>query len=265
MFLVSVLFIAVTSVLFKLCRDAVTRLFPSHRDRLKMVFGREFLATLEICVGAFEGGIVIETEGLQQFSLVVFGCCVWRFLTWSPEDTACPYSVLGMAVSRKISGKEVLARLFAQLLAAAFSLKAVSFFWDFGLHPRHQGKAFLESWYRCGTHVSTDILTAAVVEALGTCVLAFGVMALPHLTSNMELLFVPLASALIVATVLLGIEYTGGYYNPILASAKTFGCRGTTYGEHLFVYWVSSAVGYFVAESLYEICRPRLPKKLRSE
>ena len=36
---------------------------------------------------------------------------------------------------------------------------------------------------------------------------------------------------------LLGIEFTGMYLNPINATNQTFGCHGTGKLEHLIVYW----------------------------
>lgn len=43
------------------------------------------------------------------------------------------------------------------------------------------------------------------------------------------------------------LNTTGGYFNPIMASALAMGCEGNTLLEHLSVYWIGSLGGGIVA------------------
>ena len=141
--------------------------------------------------------LVLEHDGLWAFCWVLFGLCAWRFLAWTEEETACPYTVLGLAASRTISWREVGFRIAAHLIAAAVSLewgirmflfllsytqlhteqwhshavafqwdlvirfppmhRAMSYFWHLELHPKHVGKYLAESWYHCGTHINVSV------------------------------------------------------------------------------------------------------------
>lgn len=40
---------------------------------------------------------------------------------------------------------------------------------------------------------------------------------------------------------------TGGFFNPIMASALTFGCEGHTMIEHFSVYWGGALIGGLAA------------------
>ena len=44
-----------------------------------------------------------------------------------------------------------------------------------------------------------------------------------------------------------GINMTGMYFNPAMATGHTFGCKGTTAWEHVFVYWIGPFIGCFLA------------------
>lgn len=44
---------------------------------------------------------------------------------------------------------------------------------------------------------------------------------------------------------------TGGYFNPVLATALKFGCQGHTVTEHVVVYWGGSCVGSALSVFLY--------------
>jgi len=50
-------------------------------------------------------------------------------------------------------------------------------------------------------------------------------------------------SVVTVLLVMFALNTTGGYFNPIMASALTFGCEGNSLFEHLAVYWIGSLVG----------------------
>lgn len=50
---------------------------------------------------------------------------------------------------------------------------------------------------------------------------------------------------------------SGGYFNPILASALTFGCSGCTYKEHLLVYWVAAILGAIASKEAIKYYRAK--------
>jgi len=48
------------------------------------------------------------------------------------------------------------------------------------------------------------------------------------------------------------MNISGGYFNPVLATATQFGCFGSTPAEHFFVYWVAETVGAILAHIAWE-------------
>lgn len=43
--------------------------------------------------------------------------------------------------------------------------------------------------------------------------------------------------------VVAAFNYSGGYFNPVLATALKWGCSGHTNIEHIIVYWIGACVG----------------------
>lgn len=38
-------------------------------------------------------------------------------------------------------------------------------------------------------------------------------------------------------------NFSGGYFNPALATSLKYGCKGNTFVEHMVVYWLGASVG----------------------
>ena len=58
-------------------------------------------------------------------------------------------------------------------------------------------------------------------------------------------------SGVTVALCISALNYSGGFFNPILASALTLNCRGNNLAEHIFVYWLASLAGGIVARTIH--------------
>lgn len=46
-------------------------------------------------------------------------------------------------------------------------------------------------------------------------------------------------------------NYSGGYFNPVLATALKWGCSGHTNLEHIIVYWIGACVGALASVPLF--------------
>lgn len=47
-------------------------------------------------------------------------------------------------------------------------------------------------------------------------------------------------------------NYSGGYFNPVLATALKWGCSGYTNIDHILVYWVGACAGAILSVPLYK-------------
>lgn len=46
-------------------------------------------------------------------------------------------------------------------------------------------------------------------------------------------------------------NYSGGYFNPVLATALKWGCSGYSNIDHIIVYWIGACVGGMASVPLY--------------
>lgn len=59
---------------------------------------------------------------------------------------------------------------------------------------------------------------------------------------------------------ILACDYSGGYFNPVLATSLKLNCQGNTLTEHLVVYWIGSIAGSTAAFYLFK--KPIIHDKL---
>lgn len=50
----------------------------------------------------------------------------------------------------------------------------------------------------------------------------------------------------------LAFNYSGGYFNPVLATALKWGCSGYSNIDHIVVYWLGACVGAVFSIPLYK-------------
>ncbi len=70
-----------------------------------------------------------------------------------------------------------------------------------------------------------------------------------------------IATSLVVAA----FDYSGGYYNPVLATGLKFGCKGHTHVEHVIVYWIGASIGALASVYVYPLIRNALGVKAKTE
>lgn len=49
------------------------------------------------------------------------------------------------------------------------------------------------------------------------------------------------------------LNYSGGYFNPVLATALKWGCSGHTNIEHIIVYWLGACTGAILSVPMYRM------------
>lgn len=65
------------------------------------------------------------------------------------------------------------------------------------------------------------------------------------------------ATSMVVAA----FNFSGGYFNPALASSLKFGCDGHTFLEHMVVYWLGATIGAVLSVFIYRL--PIIQKTVR--
>uniref|UniRef100_A0A8C4RIQ7 Aquaporin 11 n=1 Tax=Erpetoichthys calabaricus TaxID=27687 RepID=A0A8C4RIQ7_ERPCA len=110
--------------------------------------------------------------------------------------------------------------------------------WALGLsavHARHRAAGFL-----CRSSIRTSLFRGASVELV--CALAMQSTLL--LTQSLDGRFrVHIIAAVITFLVYAGGSLTGAIFNPVLAFSVQFPCKGHTFLENSFVYWLGPVLG----------------------
>lgn len=55
-----------------------------------------------------------------------------------------------------------------------------------------------------------------------------------------------------IFTLISAFDYSGGYFNPALATSLKYGCLGTSFMEHVIVYWVGACAGSIASLRVYK-------------
>uniref|UniRef100_T1GT92 Aquaporin n=1 Tax=Megaselia scalaris TaxID=36166 RepID=T1GT92_MEGSC len=58
-----------------------------------------------------------------------------------------------------------------------------------------------------------------------------------------------IGTSLVVAA----FNFSGGYFNPVLATALKWGCSGHTNIEHIIVYWIGACVGAVLSVPVFKM------------
>lgn len=52
---------------------------------------------------------------------------------------------------------------------------------------------------------------------------------------------------------LTAFNFSGGYFNPVLATALKWGCRGHSNLEHIIVYWIGACLGAMLSVPIFKL------------
>ncbi|XP_058984864.1 aquaporin-11-like [Musca domestica] len=209
------------------------------------VLVNEAIASAELCACCFELIIVADNFGVAAYAVFLFLLTVWWVKVWG-DASACPYTHMEDMLEGKTSLKEVALRTWAELMGGCCVYRIVQVFWWFEFAETHEGRAFEE----CNADLQVNPYLGAAIEGLATllCRLASKTLSEkgPKFCSIIDSF---IGTSLVVAA----FNFSGGYFNPVLATALKWGCRGHTNLEHIIVYWIGACVGAILSVPLFRM------------
>ncbi|KPJ03841.1 Aquaporin-12 [Papilio xuthus] len=281
---VSALFIVLTSLLAHAARSAARRLVKDAFLRLLL---EEAIAAAELCGCCFELIIVADNFGVATYAVFLFVLTCWWALSWG-EATACPYTHLEDVIEGKCDIRAALLKTWAELGGGLLVFKYVQMYWALEISDTHKDRAYQE----CTADLQVPALYGAVVEGAATCLCRLASRALADLSPRFATAIDAfIGTSLVVAGVVardavlvyryedtapdadltisllckvhLGkaFDYSGGYFNPVLATSLKAGCAGHSLAEHAAVYWAGAGAGAVLALYLYRV--PGVQRLLR--
>nr|XP_018903899.1 PREDICTED: aquaporin-12A [Bemisia tabaci]XP_018903900.1 PREDICTED: aquaporin-12A [Bemisia tabaci]XP_018903901.1 PREDICTED: aquaporin-12A [Bemisia tabaci] len=238
---VSTSYIFLTSLIAFWIRKFIHRIL--NRDtRLRSVL-LEFVAAAELCASCFELAIVADNYGILAYAVYLFSLTIWWGYSWG-SATACPYTHLEDVIEGRTDLRVALLICWAEIGGGLAIFRYINYLWSLEIASVHKGRANAA----CTADLQVHMILGALVEAGATCLCRLFSRILgdlePKFSNYIDAFF---GTSLVVAA----FNYSGGYFNPVLATALKYGCEGNTTIEHFVVYWIGACLGSVAALTFY--------------
>lgn len=239
---VSTLFILLTSLLAHYARKLTAKLIKEPFVRLLF---EEAIAAAELCGCCFELIIIAENFGVSTYAIFLFFLTIWWSFNWG-DATACPYTHLEDYMEGKTDIKKMLFKSFAELFGGIVVFKYVQMYWALEIAETHKDRAYED----CKADLQVPMLYGAIIEGIATCICRLSSKALGDLNPKFA---TAIDSFIGTSLVVAAFDYSGGYFNPVLATSLKYGCEGNTMIEHAVVYWIGACTGALISIYLYKV------------
>ncbi|XP_014256072.1 aquaporin-11 [Cimex lectularius] len=249
---VSTCYIGLSCLIAWWARKLVEKL--SVESAFKKLLFQETIATWELCASCFELIIIADNYGVYMYAVYLFMLTVWWSKNWG-DATACPYTHFEDVAEGKQWFGGALLKIAAQLAGGLLTYKYTQYLWSFEVSSNHRGRAY----EACTADLQVSTLLGALIECFATCICRM----CSRLLAALEPRFGAEIDAFIgTSLVVAAFNYSGGYFNPALATSLKYGCHGHTNTQHFIVYWIGSTVGALTAVYLYQ--HPTVKTKLKA-
>lgn len=200
----------------------------------------DFLATMEMCAYFFENNFIFKHYGsLWLFIAVLVECFIANRTYFGASEN--PVKAFYQFCNREIGLSKAVLKIAVQTLAGLASYRLAKLVWSLDLVPDHRER-FYEA--ECASDLNVALAVGILVEFGATLIDTWlGMQVLMKNSLLDEIIKLSNGSLMIV----LGINLTGMYFNPAMATGHTFGCKGTSAWEHVVVYWLGPFIGCFLA------------------
>ncbi|KAM3959645.1 aquaporin isoform 2-T2 [Aphomia sociella] len=239
---VSVLFILLTSLLAHCARRLVQKTIKEPFVRLLF---EEAIAAAELCGCCFELIVVADNFGVATYGIFLFALTIWWSLNWG-EATACPYTHIEDIIEGKGDIRKAFLKTWAELVGGLLVFKYIQMYWALEISETHKDKAYEE----CRADLQVPVIYGAVVEGVATCLCRLASKSLGDLNPRFA---TAIDSFIGTSLVVAAFEYSGGYFNPVLATSLKAGCEGHTLLEHAVVYWIGACAGSILSVYMYKL------------
>ncbi|CAH1107266.1 unnamed protein product [Psylliodes chrysocephalus] len=243
-FIISIIYIAITLALSAIFRKIVKLIFGDSQRITKYLL-LEFIATVELCAACYELIIVADNWGVSTYAIFLFLLTVWWGTQWE-DASACPYCPIEEVLEGSKNMKTAILTIASQLVGALITFKYVQVLWSLELVETHIDKAYED----CTADLQVDMSVGAVIEAIATCLCRLVSRFLSETDAAFGSYFDAFFGTMMVVA---AFNFSGGYFNPALATSLKLGCDGNTLLEHVIVYWFGAIFGSILAVFIYKI------------
>ncbi|XP_043281314.1 aquaporin-11 [Venturia canescens] len=205
----------------------------------------EGIATAELCGACFELIIIADNWGVSMYAIYLFVLTIWWSMNWE-DATACPYTHIEDLVEGTKSLRDTFLLIWAELVGGLAIFRYVQLLWAMEIVSTHKNRAFED----CTTDLQVPVIVGAFIECIATCICRVVSRGLSELNPRFSSI---LDSFVGTTLVVAAFNYSGGYFNPALATSLKYGCLGTTFMEHVIVYWIGAIAGSVLSLRAYRL------------
>jgi len=254
MALVSLCFILAILMACDLARQLILWLKLS---RMATTLAMDAVLSVETCAVGFEMGVINELHGVYFWLSGIFCNCLYQSFRWRGLTPPIPYMQVMDYMDGKQTAVNVMLRSAVMVAAGVVTHRyLMASLWKLELVQPHVGRWMATSTQLCRVPWawSVSVSQSFFTEVLGTMALVIGpnlVIDNQTITNNEPRLANILIAAMVVVTVWLGMDLSGGFYSPMLATVVFGGCKGHTWVQHGAIYWVGATMGALLGHKAY--------------
>ena len=231
--LLSSLCIVTLTIFCAFLRVFKRRFLPSQFQ----IFVEELVCTFQIVAGVKEGDIVLDTGGTWAYFVFIFVLFASFGLSFEGNGATC--GLWEQLFFGQISIVKCLIACILQLIGGFIGLVYIKSFWKMiGLGSYHLKMYKHSTEDICESAMNSTLYEGMVAEFTATILFSIYSNSLRNLslisTGKRSAYFDAFVTSFIV---IVGMDYTGMMFNPALATALTFNCKGHSVSEHILVYW----------------------------
>lgn len=266
--LIPYLILLLNYVLFQLLRSFVGKLFSyrlMYKDRtaakkchklslLKLLID-ELISTCELCADCAELNVVYEKHGSLAYGVTLFILSYVWIEAFGDAHTTPGYLTEEFFLDK---GSELLktgdtyARFIGQTLAMPLAWRFAALYWRYHLLSEHSSMLEMEN---CRSSLTTSSWNGFMIEFTCCFISRLAELCGHKLLERKYLsqrVVSGLCSFICSSLVVLTLELSGGYFNPILAASLEYGCKGIKWHQHALVFWLGPLSGHVLARALFK-------------
>ncbi|CAL2031255.1 CBN-AQP-10 protein [Caenorhabditis brenneri] len=230
----------------------LTAKYVSSRGN-NQLFLYELIGTIQMCTCVYENGIIFKNYGFPAIFL-----CVALLLTAGGifnrgAMTNCA-PIFEQFVFGNLGSSKFITILSAQLIGAAFASKLAYLIWNLtsGMSTAHLENA---SNMECVLQYKQTAGVVIGFEIIGAFVVRLVVAQLASRPALIKLIPFAISAYLTLALYIVGVPGL----NPIVATARLYGCQGIDNSSFMILYWICPVIGWLAGA--YVVGQPSVAKK----
>ncbi|KAF1762076.1 hypothetical protein GCK72_010338 [Caenorhabditis remanei] len=225
-------------------RHVADRLFDKKGNVHRFII--EFLGTLQVTTTIYENAVIDIHLGRQAFAFTLFSMGI-VFALCNRTAFCSPLAPIEQFLFGRLRLSELIQTLVAQFSAGYFAFSFARTIWLRAYSTTDAHSNILGLMESCGFNHPYPIYYHLAFELIGTFIVRHVLTRATSESRDSRIRFV--FPALFMAAVFTGtVTFVGDQaLDPLVASTLFYGCRGLSFENFMFVYWIAPTIGWMAS------------------